>query len=62
MNPAQRPTHIRPQVVGALLTAHHRSTVLSRLWVRLRYRPNAAEAGMAAREYLKALPRNVPVD
>ena len=46
MNPATR-RDIRPQVVGALLRAHQRSSFLALLRVRLRYRPNAAEEGPA---------------
>ena len=59
MSPARPATDIRPQVVGALVRAHHRSRFRALLWVRLRYRPNAGEEGMAAREYLKTAPRTI---
>ena len=52
VRPDLRRDNIRPQVVCALLRAHQQAGFLALLWLRLRYRPTAAEEGMAAREYL----------
>ena len=54
VRPDLRRDNIRPQVVCALLRAHQQAGFLAllRLRLRLRYRPTAAEEGMAAREYL----------